>query len=308
MISIVIPVFNEEAVLPELRQRLEKAANGWGDEYEVIFVDDGSTDRTLEILRAYHAENPRLKVLSFARNFGHQIAVSAGLQFTSGNVVAVIDGDLQDPPEVLGRFFEKWREGYQVVYAIRTQRKEGFLLRFCYAVFYRILARLSDIHIPLDSGDFCVMDRRVVDVLNQMPERLRFVRGLRSWVGFRQVGLTYERDARVGGTSKYTFKKLVRLALDGILSFSYFPLRIASYLGFLVALVAFCGGIGVIIAKIWHPGVFMRGTTATRLIILFLGGVQLFTIGILGEYLGRVLDEVKRRPLFVAKERLGLSD
>jgi len=228
MISVVVPCYNEEAVLPELRERLTAAAEAWDDTYEIIAVDDGSRDRTFELLAEYHASDPRWKAIRFARNFGHQTAVSAGICHAAGDCVIVIDADLQDPPEQLHRFIAKWREGYEVVYGVRRKRKEGVLKRACYKMFYRLLGRCAQIEIPHDAGDFCAMDRAVVDLLNAMPERNRFVRGLRSWIGFRQVGLEYERDARAAGKTKYTPAKLVRLALDGLVSFSAAPLRLAT--------------------------------------------------------------------------------
>ena len=208
MISIVIPVYNEKENISELYNRITSAAEQWGDDYEVVVVDDGSSDSSLQQLAMIHWQDPRWKVLSFSRNFGHQAAVSAGLFYSRGDVVALMDADLQDPPEELPRFLEKWREGYQVVYAIRTQRKEGLLKRACYKLFYRLLRRLASIDIPVDAGDFCVMDRMVVEVLRAMPERTRFVRGLRSWAGFRQVGVPYERSSRHAGAPKYTLSKL----------------------------------------------------------------------------------------------------
>jgi polyisoprenyl-phosphate glycosyltransferase len=223
MISIVIPVYNEEENIPTLYNRITHAAAKWGDEYEVVIVDDGSSDESLQQLKMIHQRDPRWKVLSFSRNFGHQTAVSAGMFYCHGDVVATMDADLQDPPEELHRFLEKWREGYHAVYAIRTKRKEGLLKRACYKIFYRVLRWLASVEIPMDAGDFCVMDRAVIDVLKAMPERTRFVRGLRSWSGFRQVGVAYERSLRHAGASKYTFSKLLQLAVTGIAAVQQCP-------------------------------------------------------------------------------------
>jgi len=301
-LSVVLPVFNEEMVLPSLFERLSSALPMVTKAYEVIFVDDGSRDRSLDLLREIHEKDPRFKYLSFSRNFGHQTAISAGLQETRGDIVAVMDADLQDPPEVLPSFIEKLREGYEVVYAIRTRRKESALKRAMYSAFYRILQFLSDIPIPLDAGDFCVMDRKIVELLGQMPERNRFVRGIRSWVGFRQVGMAYERQARQAGEPKYTFRKLLKLAFDGIISFSFMPLRLATMAGFIVSGFAFLYGIATLFQKLFTTTT-VRGYSTTVILICFIGGVQLITVGILGEYLGRIYDEVKKRPLFVLKDK-----
>lgn len=313
MISIVIPVFNEEETLPKLSERLIGASAAWGDTFEVILVDDGSKDRTPQMLKELCQRDPRFKCLTFSRNFGHQTAVTAGLNQVSGDVVAVMDADLQDPPEVLPRFLEKWREGFDVVYAIRKKRKEGPFKRFAYWAFYRILDYLSSIKIPLDSGDFCVMDRRVVDLLNALPERNRFVRGLRSWLGFRQIGVEYERDARYAGEVKYTLKKLLQLAFDGIVSFTYRPLQMIGAAGLIISLLSFVGFLGFFILSVFDLRVFGHsprespGQTTIVLSILFLGGVQLISLGVIGEYLGRIYDEVKQRPQYVVKDSTGLA-
>lgn len=314
MISIVIPVFNEQENLHQLVSRLSEASKLWGDSFEVIFVDDGSRDQTLPILEQINRSNPIYKYVSLSRNFGHQTAVTAGLDHVSGDVVAIMDADLQDPPEVLPRFLEKWREGYEVVYAIRTQRKENVFKRSCYWFFYRILKLLSSIEIPLDSGDFCVMDRRVVDLINSLPERNRFVRGLRSWVGFKQVGVPYERDARQAGAVKYTFRKLLRLALDGLISFTHRPLQLIGVFGLFLATLAFTG-LGVyLFLSIFDIHLFghsprdVPGFTTLILTLLLLGGVQLLSLGIMGEYIARIFDEVKSRPIYVVKVRKGFSE
>jgi len=312
-ISIIVPCFNEEAVLPELFGRLAAVAATWGMDYEILCVDDGSRDRTWELLKAQNQKDARWRCLSFARNFGHQTAVSAGLFYASGDVVVVIDADLEDPPEEISRLLEKWREGYDVVYAIRQKRKEGLFKRACYWAFYRIMARLVAFEIPLDSGDFCLINRRVVDTINAMPERNRFVRGLRAWSGFRQTGVAYERAARFAGTPKYNFSKLVKLAMDGLFSFSTVPLRAATYLGLGVSALAFFGIVFTLAQKIFAAQ-FTRiglapapGFPTIVISILFLGGVQLICLGILGEYIGRIYEEVKGRPLWILRDSAGIA-
>ena len=299
--------------MPQLFKRLDAAARDWGMEYEVICVDDGSSDRTWELLKGQHAANPRWKCLSFARNFGHQIAISAGLFNCTGDAAVILDADLQDPPEELGRFIEKWREGYEVVYAVRQKRKEALLKRFCYWAFYRLLAKLVPFDLPLDSGDFCLLDRRAVVTLNSMPERNRFVRGMRAWAGFRQVGVPYERHARAAGAPKYSARKLFKLAWDGIFSFSSAPLRFVSYLGMAISGVSLLGIIFTLCQRLF-AGWFARiglapvpGFATIVISILFLGGVQLLCLGIVGEYVGRIYDEVKRRPLWTIRECQGLT-
>jgi dolichol-phosphate mannosyltransferase len=305
MYSIVIPIYNEQETIPALYERLKLTIETFDAPTEVVLVDDGSADGSFELLREINAKDHRFKVVRFSRNFGHQVAISAGLEHTTGDAVMIIDGDLQDPPEVLPRFISKWREGYDVVYAIRTKRKEGVVKRAAYALFYRILKRMSYLDIPLDSGDFCLMDKRVVGAMRHLPERKRFVRGLRTWVGFRQVGVAYERDRRFAGMPKYTFTKLLTLAYDGIFSISITPLRIAVYTGFTLALAAFVGVLWVIYQKLEH-GIALAGWASTIVIVTFLGGVILATLGMIGEYVSRIYEEVKGRPLYVVREKLGL--
>jgi polyisoprenyl-phosphate glycosyltransferase len=306
VISVVIPIHDEEPVIPQLLERTLAAAGTWGEEYELVLVDDGSRDGSLALLMDAARANPRLRVVKLSRNFGHQAAISAGIQQAKGDAVIVMDGDLQDPPEELQTFIAKWREGYEVVYGIRQQRKESLPMRMAYALFYRALHSISDIDIPLDSGDFCLMDRKVVNALNlAVPEQVRFIRGLRAYVGFRQVGIPYERRERAAGTPSYTFKSLMKLAVDGLFSFSMVPLRLASYIGFLIAIPSFLTGIYFIIIRIF--GIYVLGHTpeetpglATLAVgLFFLGGLILIILGIMGEYLGRIYIEVKRRPLFV---------
>jgi dolichol-phosphate mannosyltransferase len=308
-ISVIVPCFNEEAVLPALFERLDAVAAKWPMDFEVICIDDGSRDRTWEILQAQHARDQRWHGFSFARNFGHQTAVSAGLHFANGDAVVVIDADLQDPPEEIERLIQKWSEGFDVVFAIRQKRKEGWIKRFCYWLFYRLMARLVAFDIPLDSGDFCLISRQVVDTINAMPERNRFVRGLRAWSGFRQVGVTYERAARQAGMPKYNLKKLVALALDGLFSFSSIPLRLATYLGLWISAFAFIGVAFTLVQKIFSSQFAKIGLAPNSgfptivICILFLGGVQLICLGILGEYTGRIYEEVKARPLWILRDR-----
>jgi dolichol-phosphate mannosyltransferase len=303
MVSIVIPVLNEEENIPTIVARLQAALENVVA-YEIIFVDDGSTDGTAELLRAIHAGDSRVHALHLTRNFGHQTAISAGLLAARGDGVVIMDGDLQDAPELIPTFVEQWRAGYEVVYAIRERRQEGYLKRGAYRVFYRMLARLSRINIPLDSGDFSLVDRRVVDVLNSMPERARFVRGMRSWAGFRQVGVSADRAERLAGQPKYTFRKLVRLALDGFFTFSYRPLQLASAFGILVSSVAFALAVFLIFLKAVH-GIPLQGWTSLIVAVLFLGGVQLIGLGILGEYVGRIYEEVRGRPSFIVSAVTG---
>jgi len=314
MVSIVVPCYNEQQVIHQLYDRLTAAAEAWDQPFEVLLVDDGSHDDTWEIAQEIHERDNRWKIIRFARNLGHQTAVSAGLYYATGDCVTVIDADLQDPPEELHRFIEKWREGYEVVYAIRKNRKEHFVKRLSYKLYYRILGSLADIDIPYDSGDFCVMDRRVVNMLNAMPERNRFVRGLRSWVGFRQIGLEYERSARAAGTPKYKFRRLLKLAIDGILSFSTVPLRMSIYLGFIASSLALLAVVMTFLQRMyadWFAQLGFQpvpGHTTTRIAIFFLGGVQLISLGIIGEYLGRVYEEVKGRPLWIIQDMLGFEE
>lgn len=276
---------------------------------EIIFVNDGSRDRTLAILRDLHQKDPRICYLSFARNFGHQIAVTAGLNFVGGEAIIVLDADLQDPPELIPILIEKWQQGYQVVYAQRTKRhKENWFKQLPAYVFYRLLRRLADVDIPLDTGDFCLMDQRVVDVLNAMPERNRYIRGLRAWVGLPQTSVLYERDPRFAGEVKYTFRKSLSLAGNGIVSFSRVPLRLSTYVGLIAAVAAVGMAILVLYWRIVAPDSRLTGLATIMIAIFFLGAVQLVSIGILGEYVGRIYEEVKGRPLYVLSEVAGFTD
>jgi dolichol-phosphate mannosyltransferase len=303
-LSVVIPVFNEEDNLLNLHSRLTATLGQAGLSYEIVFIDDGSRDSSLSMLREFATTDKHVLVVELARNFGHQVAISAGLDHARGDGVVVMDSDLQDPPEVLPQFIEKWREGHDVVYAIRAQRKESWLKRVAYAAFYRLLQRVANIEIPLDAGDFCIMDRRVVDLLVGMPERNRFVRGIRSWVGLNQVGLAYERHARHAGKPKFTFTRLVYLALDGLVSFSYVPLRVITMLGFGVSLLSIVLAVFYAIKKL-TVGLSPPGFATITVAIFFLAGMQLITIGVIGEYVGRIFEEVKRRPLYVVRRLSG---
>ncbi len=313
-VSVVVPCCNEAEALPLLFERLGKAAEAWPARLEVILVDDGSTDDTWQVMTRLRAEDPRWKLVRLSRNFGHQVALWTGLKHAGGDLVAVLDADLQDPPEVLAEFFRQWEAGYDVVYGVRTKRKEGWLKRTGYFCFYRLLALLSEIPIPLDSGDFCLMDRRVVEEMTRSGEMEPFVRGIRAWVGFRQVGVPYERDARAAGTPRYSFRKLVALAVNGIFSFSTRPLRIATWLGFTVSIASFLGGLFTFFQRLF-PDLFAKigmrpvpGFATIVIAILFLGGVQLICLGILGEYVGRIYDNVKGRPQSVVRQCLGFDD
>lgn len=313
LISIVIPCYNEEPVLNELKARLTSACEKWEHSWEVIAVDDGSADATWKILQQFQSEDPRWRAISFSRNFGHQAAVSAGLYHASGDAVFIIDADLQDPPEELHRFISKWEEGYDVTYGVRQKRKEGMLKRLCYWSFYRLMAKAVHFEIPLDSGDFCLMSRRMVDTLNEMPERNRFVRGMRAWVGYKQIAIPYERHSRAAGAPKYNLTKLVKLALDGMISFSGLPLKLAAHFGFAVAVLAVIGIIFTVVQRLFTDFFSTIGLApvpgfATIVIaILFMGGVQLIFLGVLGEYLFRIFDEVKQRPGWIVREGSGIE-
>ena len=297
-LSIVVPFFNEQENVRALYRRLSLVLPGTVADYELVFVNDGSRDATAEILDELHATDARVTVIHLSRNFGHQPAITAGILNARGQGVAIMDGDLQDPPEVLPQFIEAWRQGHDVVYAVRTKRKEHLLKRVAYSAFYRLLAFVSDIDIPIDSGDFCVMDRKVVATLNDLPERTRFVRGLRTFVGYRQIGLEYERDARAAGRPKYTFRALMRLAIDGLISFSTYPLRLAVYTGFATALLAALLTMWVLLDAVDKHSA-PRGWASTLAIMMFMGSTQLVSLGIIGEYISRIFVESKQRPAFI---------
>jgi dolichol-phosphate mannosyltransferase len=309
MISIVIPAYNEEEGIAELYRRIVEAAPAWQDEIEILIVDDGSRDRTVQICEEIGARDGRLKLIVLTRNFGHQAAVSAGLAHARGSIVTVMDADLQDPPEELLPFLQKIHEGWDVVYAIRTKRKENLLKRTSYWAYYRILRRLAQLDIPLDAGDFCVMRGEVVDTMNRLPERNRFVRGLRSWVGFQQTGIAYERRARFAGEPKYNFYKLLRLASNGIFNFSYRPLQLIMSIGLILACFCLFGAVFIVIQYLTNWTIIgfnprnAVGWTSLMFTILSLTAVNLVCMGILGEYIGRVFEEVKHRPTWIVKRR-----
>lgn len=310
LLSIVVPVYFEELVLNEMYDRLKKVLVQLESQYnhEIIFINDGSTDKSIDTLLQISAHDNIVKVLDFSRNFGHQIAVSAGLDYAKGAAAIVIDADLQDPPEVIVQMLEKWREGYQVVYGVRTKRKGENALKLLTAkIFYRILEKLSDTKLPLDAGDFRLVSREVIDALKSMPEGSRYIRGMVTWVGFKQCGVSYERDARYAGETKYTLKKMLAFAIDGITSFSDKPLRLTMHFGLFVTFLAFLALAWIIINKAINPASGIQGWTSLISIVLFLGGVQLISIGILGEYVGRVFKETKRRPLYVIANKYGFD-
>lgn len=311
-LSVVVPCYNEQEVIHTTHERLMRTLGTDPNiELEILYVNDGSTDRTETMLSSIAETDCRVKVISFARNFGHQPAVTAGLEHAIGDVVAVIDADLQDPPEVILEMIALWRQGSDVVYGVRTQRKETLLKRFAYAGFYRIYRLLANVEMQLDSGDFALMDRRVVNVLNSLPEKNRFVRGLRAWAGFRQTGLVYERAARAAGETKYPFHKLVKLAFDGIFNFSTIPLTLIFLAGLAISIATATGGVVYLTARLGgfsllgHRMEDVPGFTTLILTLLFFSGLQLVSVGILGEYLGRIYQEAKMRPTYVIKTTYG---
>ncbi len=304
--SLIVPIYNEENNIPELYQRLQAVMDQLAEPTELILINDGSTDRSLSLLRDLHHHDPRVCYLSFARNFGHQIAVTAGLNYARGKGIVVLDADLQDPPELIPEMIAKWQEGYQVVYAQRTRRpQETKRKRWSAYLFYRLLKQLADVEIPTDTGDFCLMDRCVVDLLNQMPERDRYIRGLRAWVGFHQTAILYERNPRFSGERKYTFTQSLALAINGIVSFSKVPLRLSTYVGLAAAAIALFMALLVLYWRIVAPTAPLTGFATILIAIFFLGAVQLVSIGILGEYIGRIYEQVKGRPLYTLAEVRG---
>lgn len=305
--SFVIPVFNEADGLEELHRRLTALAVKLDGPSEFILIDDGSGDESYGKMQALRADDPRYRLIQLSRNFGHQIAVTAGIDAAAGEAVVILDADLQDPPEAVLEMAKRWREGYEVVYAVRRHRKgESAFKRFTAQCFYRLLRRLTNTDIPADTGDFRLVDRRAVDAVKAMPENNRFLRGMFAWVGFRQVGVTYDRDERFSGSSKYPLRKMVRLSLDAMLGFSSTPLKFVILLGLVVATLSFGYGMLAIIFKIGH---FQTepGWTSLVVIVTFLGGVQLLATGIIGQYLSRVFDEVRRRPLYLVRRQEGVS-
>lgn len=300
--SIVAPIYNERDNLPELYRRVKEVMDSTNEPWELILVDDGSSDGSTEIIRELAKKDEQIRPIIFARNFGHQIAITAGWDYARGNAVVIIDADLQDPPELILEMAKKWKEGNEVVFAVRTEREgESWFKLWTASLFYRMIYRITDVKIPLDAGDFRLMDRKVVNVLKQMRERHRFPRGMSAWVGFKQVGVEYKRAARVAGETKYPFRKMFRLAINAVTSFSYFPLQVATFFGFASAGLAIIAIPPVIYLRVTGSQAFF-GQATTLIAVLFLGGVQLISLGILGEYIGRLYDEAKGRPLYIVRE------
>jgi len=307
VISVVVPVYNEEAVIHESYSRLNRVLKGLDEPYELIFVNDGSRDATADIIRSICEADPCVRLIDFARNFGHQTAITAGMDYASGEAVIVIDADLQDPPEVIPEMIAKWREGFDVVYGQRAQRKgETLFKRFTSAAFYRLLQRLTDVDIPVDTGDFRLIDRKVCDALKSVKERNRYVRGIISWLGFRQTGVEFVREERFAGETKYPLKKMLRFAFDAIASFSYKPLKLATYVGLTVSFSAFAYILVVVYQKLFTDTT-VTGWASTMAVNLFFNGVVLMMLGIIGEYIGRIYDEAKGRPLYVVREKVNFA-
>jgi dolichol-phosphate mannosyltransferase len=308
LLSVVVPCMNEEEVLRETHQRLVTVLQQAPLNFEIVYVDDGSIDSTPTVLRDLQLQDPRVRVVRFSRNFGHQVAITAGVEHAAGDAVVIIDADLQDPPEVILEFLAKWLDGYDVAYGVRTDRDgETPFKRWTAKFFYRFIGRLSDTRIPTDTGDFRLIDRRVVDVLRSMPERDRFVRGMVSWLGFSQVGVPYHRAARAAGATKFSLFKMIRFALDGIFSFSILPLRVATWTGFAASGLSILGIVVVLLERFFQVPGLVKGWSSAVIAELFIGGVQLICLGIIGEYVGRIYGETKRRPLYVVRERMGFE-
>jgi dolichol-phosphate mannosyltransferase len=300
--SIIAPIYNERENLPELYRRVTEVMDVTGESWELILVDDGSTDGSSDRIRELAKKDKHVRPVIFARNFGHQVAVTAGLDYSRGDAVVIIDADLQDPPELIHEMALKWKEGNEVVYAVRAEREgESWFKLWTASMFYRIIYRITDVKIPLDTGDFRLMDRKVVNVMNQMRERHRFLRGMSAWVGFKQVGVEYKRAARQAGETKYPFRKMFKLAVNAVTGFSYFPLQVATYVGFTSAVISILAIPIVIYLRVaGHQQ--LTGQATTLIAVLFLGGVQLISLGVLGEYIGRLYDEAKGRPLYIVRE------
>ena len=304
-VSIVIPLYNEEEVLSTLLGRLDQLLVDFEESLEIVLVDDGSTDSTFDIIADVANKKDQYVAISLSRNFGHQKALSAGLSVAAGSeAVFIIDGDLQDPPELLIPFYKKFKEGFDVVYAVRENRKEGFLLRKSYQLYYRLVSSVSSIHLPIDSGDFCMISRRVVDHLNDMPEESRYLRGMRAWTGYKQVGFPYERDARQEGDAKYNFKMLLQLAFNGLFNFSEFPIRFISRLGIVTIVISLGYFAYNLVKKLVYDSV-PEGYTSLLFAIILFSGVQLLSLGILGEYILRIFFQVKKRPLYIIDKVVG---
>ena len=305
--SIVVPVYNEEEVIHETYRRLTEVMRSTKEAYELLFVNDGSRDRTAEIIKEYSEQDPAVVLLDFARNFGHQIAITAGMDYARGEAVVVIDADLQDPPELILEMIKKWKQGFDVVYAKRTKRKgETYFKKQTAAMFYRFLRAMTDIDIPLDTGDFRLLDRKVCNQMNSIQEKNRFVRGLVSWVGFKQIAVEYEREERLAGESKYPLKKMLKLSMDGITSFSYKPLKLASYAGVTLSGIGFIYLLVVLYLKLFTDST-ITGWSSLIVIQLFFSGIILIILGMIGEYIGRIYDETKNRPLYIVREKYQLE-
>jgi len=308
LLSVVVPCMNEAEGLQQTHQHIVRVLEQAPVKFEVIYVDDGSTDSTPEILRTVQRNDSRVRVIQLSRNFGHQVAITAGLEHSTGDAVVVIDGDLQDPPEVILEFIAKWSDGYDVVYGVRTERDgESSFKKWSAKAFYRFFSHMSDTRMPLDTGDFRLMDRRVVNAFLSMPERDRFVRGMVSWLGFSQVAVPYHRASRLAGKTKFSLFKMLRFALDGIFSFSILPLRLATWTGFAASGVAVAGIVAILLERFFNVPGLVRGWSSAVIGELFIGGVQLVCLGIIGEYVGRIYGETKHRPLYVVRERMGFE-
>jgi glycosyltransferase involved in cell wall biosynthesis len=308
LLSVVVPCMNEAEVVRRTHQELLRVLDQAAVRFEIIFVDDGSTDSTPELLRASQSSDSRVRVIRFSRNFGHQAAITAGLEHSSGDAAVIIDADLQDPPEIISEFIAKWLDGYDVVYGVRTERDgESGFKKWSAKAFYRFFSQMSDTRMPLDTGDFRLMDRRVVNAFLSMPERDRFVRGMVSWLGFSQIAVPYRRASRVAGKTKFSLYKMIRFALDGIFSFSILPLRLATWTGFAASGVAVAGIIAIFLEHFFNVPGLVRGWSSAVVGELFIGGVQLVCLGIIGEYVGRIYGESKQRPLYVVRERIGFE-
>ena len=309
LLSVIVPMYNEEEVIPETYNRLKKVLDGLGESYEIIFINDGSKDRTREMLIDLCEKDKTVKLIDFARNFGHQVAITAGMDYAAGQCMVIIDGDLQDPPELIPDMLKLWRQGYDVVYGKRKARQgETFFKKFTAKVFYRVLRALTDINIPVDTGDFRLIDRRVSEALKQLPERNRYVRGLMSWVGFRQTAIEFERSERFAGETKYPLKKMIKLAMDGIMSFSYKPLKFASWIGSILSVLSFIYLVVVLIQRLIFPHSTQSGWASLIAVSLFFNGITLLMLGIIGEYIGRIYDEAKGRPLYILSELKNMED
>ena len=307
--SVVVPMYNEEEVIPVTYQRLTDVMEKANVNYEIIFVNDGSRDKTAELLNEICDNDKRVKLLDFSRNFGHQIAITAGMDYSCGQCIVVIDGDLQDPPELIPAMIEKWKDGYDVVYGKRISRQgESIFKKLTAAIYYRLLRSMTDVSIPVDTGDFRLIDRKVCDALKEVKERNRYVRGLISWLGFKQTSIEFKRQERFAGETKYPLRKMLKLAFDGLTTFSYKPLKLASYIGTIISLGSFAYLIFVIVQRLFFPETVQPGWASTLAVSLFFNGITLLMLGIMGEYVGRIYDEVKGRPLYIIKETKNIDN